>query len=233
MSTDERIDADLVLFDLDDTLCDSHTAHMLRLRHAFGLAADHAGLVEVPDFDAMIRDARALASPGVDQFPAVFERHGITGDEAVEIARSWIHANRLHGLVYFDDAIETLDQVRAARPDRRIGVITNGPDWIQRPKVEMLGIADHVDFVIISGEFGAHKPDPSIFHEALRLGEADAAQAVFIGDSIENDIGGAHGVGIRSIWMNRFALSWPDDATPPHHIATSLADVRRLLAADD
>ncbi len=225
----ERIDAELVLFDLDDTLCDSRQAHMRRLRYAFELAADHADMAGQLDYDAMVSSAMALAVSGTDMFPEVFAEFGIDGESALDLARAWIQDNRLHGLEYFHDAIETIDAVRAARSDRRIGVITNGPDWIQRPKVELLGIAAHVDFVIISGEFGVHKPDPKIFQEGLRLGTAAPDATVFIGDSIEADVAGAHASGLTSIWINRFDLPWPDDAPPPHFVATDLADVRQLL----
>jgi putative hydrolase of the HAD superfamily len=222
-------DPDLILFDLDDTLCDSRLALTRRLRYAFQLAAESSGQGEALDFDEMVRQAIAQEQHSSDHFGDLFERNGISGASAVALAREWILENRLHGLEYFHDAIETLEAVRTARPDRRIGVITNGPAWIQRPKVELLGVADHVDFVIISGEFGVHKPDPSIFREGLRLGSAEAHQAVFIGDSIENDIGGAHGVGITAIWMNLFDHPWPEEIPPPHHVATDLAEVRRLL----
>jgi putative hydrolase of the HAD superfamily len=229
MSDRLAFDPDLVLFDLDDTLCDSRLALTRRLRFAFELAAESSKVREGLDFDTMVRLAIELEQHGSDHFASLFERFGIAGSTAVEIAQDWITENRLHGLEYFHDALETLDAVRAARPDRRIGVITNGPAWIQRPKVELLGIEKHVDFVIISGEFGVHKPDPSIFREGLRLGSAGAHEAVFIGDSIENDIGGAHGVGMTAIWMNLFDLPWPEEIPPPHHVATDLAEVRRLL----
>jgi putative hydrolase of the HAD superfamily len=229
MSREPLLDHELVLFDLDDTLCDSHLAHTRRLRVAFALGAKHVGRDEGLDFDEMVSYAISLTDHGSDHFPDVFARFGIAGDEPVAVAREWILGNRLHGLEYFHDAIETLQAVRAARSDRRVGIITNGPDWIQRPKVELLGLADHVDFIVISGEFGVHKPDPTIFQEALRLGDAEAANTVFIGDSIENDVGGAHGVGMTTIWMDRFGHPWPAAVPEPHYIAPDLSEVRRLL----
>ena len=229
MSERLPFDPDLILFDLDDTLCDSRLALTRRLRFAFELAAERSGHGGGLDYDEMVQQAIELEQHGVDQFDDLFGRYGLAGATAATVAREWIMENRLHGLEFFHDAIETLQAVREARPDRRIGIITNGPAWIQRPKVELLGIGDLVDFVIISGEFGVHKPDPTIFREGLRLGSADAARSVFIGDSIENDIGGAHGVGLTTIWMNLFDLPWPDHIPPPHYTATTLGDVRRLL----
>jgi len=224
-------EAELVLFDLDDTLCDSRLAQARRLRHAFALAVEAAGLDNAPDYDAMIRTARALAEPEADHFADVFAQFGVPGDEPVSIAREWISANRLHGLEYFHDAIETLRAVRESHTGRRIGIITNGPAWIQRPKVELLGVAEHVDFVIISGEFGAHKPDPSIFREGLRLGLAEAEQAVFIGDNPLADVAGAHASGLTSIWIEQTDIVWPETVPQPHHIAADLGDVRRLLTS--
>ncbi|MCC6704380.1 MAG: HAD family hydrolase [Thermomicrobiales bacterium] len=225
------LDSELVLFDLDDTLCDSRLAQTRRLQYAFALAVEAAGLDDAPDYDAMVRTARALAEPEADHFPDVFDQFGIAGDRPVSIAREWILANRLHGLEYFHDAIETLRAVREARAGRRIGIITNGPAWIQRPKVELLGVAAHVDFVIISGEFGTHKPDPSIFREGLRLGSAEAEQTVFIGDNPLADVAGAHATGMTSIWIEQSDIVWPETVPQPHHIAANLGEVRRLLGA--
>lgn len=66
-----------------------------------------------------------------------------------------------------------------------------------------LGVEDYFDFKVISAIFGAAKPNPEIFKEALRQANVRADEAVHIGDSLEDDIRGAHLAGIRSIWLDR------------------------------
>ena len=115
-------------------------------------------------------------------------------------------------------------------PDvRAVGLITNGPSGIQRDKIALLELGPHIDFAIISGDFGAEKPDPAIFDEALLLGGASAAQAIYIGDSPEFDIEGARSANIRAVWYNRAHIRWPLATLEPSLIIHRLADLLPLL----
>jgi putative hydrolase of the HAD superfamily len=217
------------LFDLDDTLCDYASARIVRLRTAFSLALDSTEPAQALDLDDLIAQSLAIHPHGTEHFPDLFRRNGIDAEGAAEIASEWYRANRFHSLALFSDAVETLDAVRRLRPARTIGMITNGPTEVQRAKIELLDVERHVDFLLISEEFGAWKPDPSIFVEALRLGRASADEAVFIGDSPEHDIAGAQAAGIRSIWMNRTGRKWPAEVPRPDYEARDLGEVRALL----
>jgi HAD superfamily hydrolase (TIGR01549 family) len=219
----------LVLFDLDDTLCDYAGARVVRLRKAFSLALESQDSMFSIDLDELIAESLAIHPHGTDHFEDLFRRHGIVDKRAAEIAKAWYRQNRFYCLSLFADATETLDAVRRLLPRRTIGMITNGPTDVQRAKIDMFGLESKVDFILISEEFGVGKPDPSIFAEALKLGSANNREAVYIGDSPEYDIAGARSAGIRSIWVNRSGGSWAEDHLPPDHEARDLADVRALL----
>lgn len=220
---------DLVLFDLDDTLCDYGGARVGRLRIAFGLAEETAGRPLDAPIDEIVTESIRIQPHGVDHFPTLLADYGIDDSAAIEAATSWYVTNRFHGLQLYPDAIETLRVVRDAMPDRRIGMITNGPAEVQSAKIELLGIRPYFDFCLISGEFGFWKPDRQIFVEALTLGASTPDRAVMIGDSPEHDIAGAEAVGIPTIWMNRHHLMWPEEIPAPTHTARDLSDVRKLL----
>lgn len=66
-----------------------------------------------------------------------------------------------------------------------------------------LGLDAYLDFKVISAMFGVAKPDPKIFREALRVAKVSADKAVHVGDSLEDDIRGAHLAGIPAIWLDR------------------------------
>jgi HAD superfamily hydrolase (TIGR01549 family) len=221
---------DLVLFDLDDTLCDYGAARVGRLSIAFGLAQDACGNTFDVPIDELVIESIRIQPHGVDHFPELFARYGIDDPAAVEAASRWFVANRFHGLQLFPDAIETLNAVRAAKPHRRLGMITNGPADVQTAKIDLLQMRSYFDFCLISGIFGTWKPDRAIFEEALALGNARPHQAVMIGDSADHDMAGAEAAGIPTIWMNRHNLPWPDALLPPTWVARNLADVRDLLA---
>lgn len=222
----------LALFDLDDTLCDYAAARDLRLRTAFRTGAQAVGHDPAAlDVDALVAASIATHPHGADHFAALLGAAGVD-PHAGAVAREWYVANRFHGLALFPDALETLAAVRAAHPGRRLGLVTNGPSSVQRAKIDLLGVAAWVDFILVSEEVGVWKPEPAIFHAALRAGAATAQDAVMIGDSAENDILGAHGVGIRSVWISRGDAPWIGPGRAPDHVAPDLAAVRALLGAD-
>ncbi|HEY8447485.1 MAG TPA: HAD family hydrolase [Thermomicrobiales bacterium] len=224
----------LVLFDLDDTLCDYASARALRLRIAFGQALAHRdNAAPDVDLDALIAESIAMQPHGSDHFTDLLARYGVTDKAIIEQARAWYQTNRFHGLQLFSDACESLALIRAALPGRRLGIITNGPAEVQREKVALLGLESAVDFILISGELGIAKPDPAIFAEALRRGAATADEAVFIGDSPEFDIAGARAAGIRAVWLNRAGRTWPAGLPHPDYVAPSLMEVRRLLGTSE
>ena len=117
--------------------------------------------------DEIVTESIRIQPHGVDHFPTLFARHGIDDPSAVDAATRWYVANRFHGLQLFPDAIETLNAVRAAKPNRRLGMITNGPADVQSAKIDLLGLRPYFDFCLISGDFGIWKPDRAIFEEAL------------------------------------------------------------------
>ncbi|QEE15032.1 HAD family hydrolase [Promethearchaeum syntrophicum] len=61
----------------------------------------------------------------------------------------------------------------------------------------------YFDSIIISGNLGVKKPNPKMFNMALRETRLYANEVLFIGDSMEHDIQGAHGVGMVSILIDR------------------------------
>jgi putative hydrolase of the HAD superfamily len=221
---------ELVLFDLDDTLCDYAGARVGRLRIAFELAEEGSGTKLTAPLADIVDESIRIQPHGVDHFPAVLSTYGVDDPAAVERAKTWFVGNRFYGLELFPDAIETIETVRSALPDRRLGLITNGPADVQTAKIQLLGLRPYFDFCLISGVYGYWKPDRQIFLEALRLGNAPASSAIMIGDSAEHDIAGAEASGIPTIWMNRRALPWPPDLPPPTRIAHDLGAFRQRRA---
>lgn len=219
----------LVLFDLDDTLCDYAGARAVRLRLAFSAAFAAASVSPPNDMEALIAESIMLHPHGTDHFADLLARHGVTDPDAVAAARRWYQTNRFHGLRLFPDALETLALVRAAGMSRKVGLITNGPADIQRAKIELLDLMRLVDFALISGELGIAKPDPAIFQEALRLGNAGPEQTIFVGDSPEFDIAGARASGIRSVWINRTGRSWSHSDQAADYELHDLASLCTLL----
>ncbi|XP_036710135.1 haloacid dehalogenase-like hydrolase domain-containing protein 3 [Balaenoptera ricei] len=94
-----------------------------------------------------------------------------------------------------------------------------------------VGLQEHFDFVLTSETAGWPKPDPRIFHEALRLAQVEPAVAAHIGDSYQCDYKGARAVGMHS-----FLVAGPEpldpavkDSVPQEHILPSLSHLLPAL----
>jgi putative hydrolase of the HAD superfamily len=83
----------------------------------------------------------------------------------------------------------------------RIGLISNTvwPADAHRRDLERYGLLHHFDAMLFSSETGLWKPDPRVFQRALEAVGARADQAVYVGDQLAEDIGGAHRAGLRAI----------------------------------
>ncbi len=220
----------LVLFDLDDTLCDYSLARMRRLSRAFADAfRAHDRPLSDADLSRLIARSIELHPHGTDHFPELLAAHGI-GPDAVAAVQAWYRTNSLEPLARVSEARAALAAVRARAggPGHGLGIITNGPAGIQRRKIDLLGVEPLVDFIIVSGEFGVEKPDPAIFHEALRLGGVGPGEAIYIGDSAEHDIAGARAAGLTPVWVQRDGAPWVADGPEPD---LRIRDVREVASA--
>jgi putative hydrolase of the HAD superfamily len=127
----------------------------------------------------------------------------------------------------FADVPACLDELRDSH---KLALITNGAPCLQGEKLTAAGLDDYFDVVVVSGEFGVGKPNPSIFEHALSLLGSDREHAVMIGDSIARDVDGAVAAGLRGVWVNRSGQPRPADR-PDLVEVTTLSDLSAALAS--
>jgi putative hydrolase of the HAD superfamily len=63
-----------------------------------------------------------------------------------------------------------------------------------------------VGIIVDSHIVGIEKPDPRIFHLALRALDVEASRAVYVGDTVKFDVNGALAAGLHPIHMDPFEL---------------------------
>ena len=90
-------------------------------------------------------------------------------------------------------------------------IISNGFKESTLTKMEVSGLNPYFTNVIISEDVGINKPDKAIFEYALDKAKALKHESIMIGDSIEADIRGAQGFGMKAIYFNPLNKELPED----------------------
>ena len=104
-----------------------------------------------------------------------------------------------HKTALLPNAIDVLDYLSEKY---HLHIITNGFEEVQHVKLEKSGLSPYFDKVITSEQVGARKPDPAVFHYALKISKARAFNSLMIGDDLGADIIGAREVGIDQVYFN-------------------------------
>ena len=73
-----------------------------------------------------------------------------------------------------------------------------------------------------------HKPDSRAFANLLQQMDAPADRAIYVGNSYEVDIIGAHDAGMSSVWVNPDGEKEPQDAIADLIIG-DVTELRRVL----
>ncbi len=123
----------------------------------------------------------------------------------------------------FDDARPA---ILAARSRGLRVVVASNWDVSLHGVLDRLRLLPLLDGVVTSAEVGARKPAPAVFDRALALAGANAAEAVHVGDSIEEDVAGARAAGIEPILLSRDGRPAP----PGVRCIASLRELRALTA---
>ncbi len=102
-------------------------------------------------------------------------------------------------ITLIDGAEEVLGHFR--KLGLKIGIISNTifQERYHLQELQKFGLYPYLDFCIFSSTFGVRKPHPQIFLEALNQLKVDASQAVFVGDRLIEDVGGAQKAGMKGI----------------------------------
>jgi HAD superfamily hydrolase (TIGR01509 family) len=184
-----------------------HRERLWRQGEQFGAA--EAAAIAVAELDPDIDDATERAL--VDAF--------VGSGEGIELELT-------PGI---EEALRELDEAGL-----RLGIVcdvgfTSGEHL--RDVLRRAGILERFDGWAFSDEVGAYKPDPVIFHHALReMGGVAPDRAAHIGDLRRTDIAGARAMGMVAVRYRGANDDPPEDGPEGHHVLddhAALGDLRR------
>lgn len=241
-----------VLFDLDHTLIDWAQAVSWEEYQADRLARVwdyvHHHLHPLTE-----TDATAFFAIYADRLHATWQRANVTLDApniatvlAETLAASGVPEHRIDldavldaydwqpppGEIAFPDVYEVLPELHAHRIG--LGIVTNASHpmtWRDRELVATNLLDWFPTCRVAAVDVGVIKPHRAIFDHALDVMGIRADEAVFVGDSLQADIVGAQGAGIRAVWRAPEPGAVPDDGITPDGTITTLHELLPLLDA--
>jgi putative hydrolase of the HAD superfamily len=240
----------VLLFDLFGTIVrftsevpETQTAGRVR-RSTMGWLDDQVRR-ELPDvpFDDFLRAMGAVTEEIVrarppehhevqssERFRRALAGVGYRGEDAAAIAErlSLVHMAYLAARTEMPTAHQTL--LRELSGKMVLGLVSN---FDHAPTAHAIlrreEIADLFAATIISAETGRRKPHPSIFHAALRQLGAGPEEALFVGDSLADDVRGGHAAGIDVAWINPKEIEVPRGTPVPRYQIRSLPELRDVV----
>lgn len=205
-----------VLFDLDSTLCEHPVTRPTALDAAFRRAGREP-FFTIEDFGREVEDSAfgSMLYRNYRIFADLAAEAGLPREAGRQVAAAY-HAERHSGdVTAVTGAAAALDHLRR---EHELGLVTNGSPDTQDPKLDALGLRDRFETVVHAGFETAFKPDPEPFERALdRLG-VPAERAVYVGDSLHGDVGGAQAAGLEAVWVSDGSELAPSDPRPEYVI---------------
>jgi len=175
----------------------------IKARDALYVEAD--ANLEEPHFN--VRISNALESLGF----SVDAKSGIVAGATNAFCEGFMEYVRID-----EHASEVL---RKLQRKYKLGIVSNFaiPECVMK-LLETHGLDKFFDVVVVSAAVNKRKPSPEIFQKALEKLDVDAAETVFVGDTVDADIKGAKDMGMKTIFIERRAQKEVEQICPDQTI---------------
>lgn len=191
----------------------------------------HEAFVEAFREAERIRNSTYCEVAALERFAMTFRALGLPWDaeaQAAAAAALEVHMDTLASTVECPAAYRaTLGWARGRYRTAMISNFDHAPT--ARLILDQHGIAGCFEEVLISADIGWRKPKAEVFRRALDALDVAPARAIFVGDNADIDVGGAKGVGMAAVWINRAGEAFPEALFAPDHTVAALPEIREFL----
>lgn len=213
-----------VVFDYYNTLIDIRTDEekpevfrfLSQYLQYYGLSINEQNLRAALDHEKkQYLKTKNEAYPEIDLevvFSSILEKEGICNPFGAESCSKLFRLLSRERFQLFPDSIPVLKEIK--RSGYLMGVVSDAQKVFSLEEGEMLGLNQYFDHIVLSTQFGFRKPDRRLFAIACSLLDVPPAQAVYIGDDVRKDIGGAKKAGLHAILVNRNQLNLETEIKP-------------------
>lgn len=191
-----------VLFDLDNTLFDSHgLTRKARLEACeamvnAGLPAKSAREVE----ERLQEIVKRYGSNYPKHYNLLCKAYGIPRNPEIVMSGRIAYHNTKFALINpFPDTEDVL--MKLAKAGIKLGIVTNGLLDKQWEKVIRLKIRHFFESVIVSGKENTSSNKQPLIRRCLRELRVKPEDAAFVGDKLKTDIVSANSLGLTTVWF--------------------------------
>ncbi|MGQ4833427.1 MAG: HAD family hydrolase [Candidatus Asgardarchaeia archaeon] len=122
--------------------------------------------------------------------------------EVLKMIQSRAHKFIIESTELFPDVLPTLEEIR--KMNIVMGIVSNiADDLLARVLLKQFNLLPYFKIIVTSADVNMRKPNPDIFIYALSRLKVHPERAIFVGDSLKDDIWGAKRAGMITIHINR------------------------------
>jgi putative hydrolase of the HAD superfamily len=174
--------------------------------------------IPLPDFEECLQKSRELFKPMIElsrkthrearyeevlQYLLFYFKVPWNGKVSIQEVLQVYYKEVYQERTIFPEVMSVLKQLSQWGVPMGIVSNTTNPVFMKEFELEGSGLSDYFDFAIYSSGVPFRKPHPSIFQLAITRFQLQPCEILFVGDNPSADIMGAHGVGMKTAWINR------------------------------
>ncbi|MGY2894100.1 HAD family hydrolase [Deinococcus sp. UYEF24] len=210
-----------VIFDLDDTLCDTSGSMLTALAAVSQVTPAFAGRSPAELYALQTRIMRTLEpqvySGELTPQQIRVRRFGLMLAELGHSPAGGEAAAALYRAAYRASfrPLPGAGALLAALKEHglKVGVLTNHLREVQLEVLEAVGLLPRIDALVTVSD-APPKPHPASYAAICAALDVEPVEAVMVGDSWPNDVAGAAAVGLRAVWYAPATVAVPT-AQPP------------------
>ena len=183
-------DLKAVVFDLDDTLYSEKEY----VRSGYRKIADAFPVIE--NAEKKLWNLFTAGKPAIDE---LLKQENMLNDETKQECIR-IYRYQIPDIHFYAGVLEMIREFRHA--GLKLGIITDGRPEGQRAKIDVLGLENLVDYIIVTDELGGveyRKPNSRAFIKMKEQLNVEYSEMCYVGDNIKKDFTAPKELGMRCI----------------------------------
>lgn len=111
----------------------------------------------------------------------------------------------------------------------KLYIFSNAQACFTHAEIDRSDLRKYFDGVLLSSEIGFKKPSPHFFERACRTYGLDPKTCVYVGNDLRDDVSGARGVGMRSVYIETEQSGKYSEPYATDMVASDFVELKKIL----